>query len=152
VQRDLRQDAVQYEPGDAPGAVVSNVRMPRPLPLTLLAAILLGPFGTAAGQVVGKQDWVTSMRQVLPAAFCQEGTYFRSCFTQSPDACHAAANRATAACLTQFDPQIPAQLRQPADGQAWGQKLGQCAGTLFEVSAKKNRVNSAICNNPAAWK
>lgn len=121
-------------------------------PIVLAALVLVAGSSGAGAQTVDKQAWVTSMRQILPAAFCQEGTYFRSCFTQPLDACHAAANRATAACLTQFDPQIPVQMRQPVDGQAWGQKVGQCAGTLFEVSAKKNRVNSAICNNPAAWK
>jgi hypothetical protein len=118
----------------------------------LAALVVATGSGVAGAQTVDRQAWLASMRQILPAAFCQDGSYFRDCFTLTPDACNAAANRAAEACIRQFSAQIPARLRQPDDGGVWGQKIGSCAGSLFEVNSMAAKRNSAVCNDPAAWK
>jgi hypothetical protein len=106
----------------------------------------------AADIVVSKELWLSEMRNVLPAIFCKDGSYFRECFETDTTACHSIATEATESCLRQFEPQIPKQLQQPNDGQIWGSKIGACAGTIFEATLKQSRVNNAKCNNPALWK
>lgn len=102
--------------------------------------------------VVSKERWLSDMRSVLPASFCKDGTYFRECFATNSSVCHAAATEATESCLRRLESEIPIRLRQPSDGSFWGNKVGVCAGTLFEVALKKSRINNAKCNDPLQWK
>ena len=106
----------------------------------------------AADLVVSKERWLSEMRNVLPAAFCKDGSYFRECFEAKVTVCHSTATEATESCLRQFEPQIPKQLHQPNDGSLWGNNIGVCAGTIFEITLKKNKVINAKCNNPSLWK
>ena len=106
----------------------------------------------AADIVVSKESWLSGMRNILPASFCKDGTYFRECFETSTTVCHSTATEATESCLRQFESEIPKLLQQPNDGSFWGARVGVCAGTLFEGSLKQYRVNSAKCNDPAQWK
>ena len=106
----------------------------------------------AADIVVRKDAWFSDMRNLLPSLFCKDGSYFRECFEANASVCHSTATEATESCMRQFEPQIPEQLHQPNDGGLWGNKIGTCAGTVFEVTLKKSRVNNAKCNNPALWK
>jgi hypothetical protein len=92
------------------------------------------------------------MRNILPASFCKDGTYFRECFEAKATVCHSTATKATESCLRQFEPEIPKQLQQPKDGSFWGNKIGVCAGTIFELTLKQSRINDAKCNDPAHWK
>jgi hypothetical protein len=94
---------------------------------------------------VAKADWTSSMSNLLPAAFCQDNSVFRECYKQSAEECHAIATQATASCLTQFSPQLPAVFHQPEDGTNWGRKVGECAGVLFALQSKKAQVDSPRC-------
>jgi len=105
----------------------------------------------AADTVVSKERWLSDMRIVLPSLFCKDGTYFRECFKANATVCHSTATEATKSCLRQFEPEIPKQLQQPNDGTFWGNKVGVCAGTIFEITLKQSRVNNAKCNDPSLW-
>jgi hypothetical protein len=91
------------------------------------------------------------MRQVMPSAFCQEGTYFRACFAQDAAACVEAAKRSVDECLSQHEAQIPDILKNAEAGSRWSRVIGACAGTLFETHSRKAKRSSARCNNPEAW-
>jgi hypothetical protein len=117
----------------------------------LLAALGVGATASAE-TAVPKDTWVKSMRDFLPAALCRDGWYFRSCFELTASECHAGATTATAACLQQYDTQIPQELQQPDDGRLWGDRVGTCAGTLLEASFRAKRISTAKCNDPSAWK
>jgi hypothetical protein len=106
----------------------------------------------AADVVVQKDRWLSDFRNILPSLFCKDGSYFRECFKVSDDVCHTTATQATETCMRQFAPQIPGQLHQPNDGGLWGNKIGTCAGTVFEATLVKSRLNSAKCDNPELWK
>lgn len=94
---------------------------------------------------VAKDDWTSSMSNLLPAAFCQDNSLFRECYKQSAEECHAIATQVTASCLTQFSPQLPAVFHQPEDGTKWGRKIGECAGVLFSVQSKKALIDTPRC-------
>ena len=119
-----------------------------------LALILAGSSVSVrtAGTVASKELWLSDMRNLLPAMFCRNGSYFRECFEADATVCHSTATGATESCLLQFEPQIPKQLQQPNDGAFWGNKIGICAGTIFEITLQKSRVDSAKCNDPTFWK
>ncbi len=119
--------------------------------LTAFALYMVTPV-MAADNEVPREDWVSQMSDLLPAALCQDGSWFRSCFTSSAAQCHDTATTATASCLRQYEKQIPATLVQPRDGTKWGQKVGECAGTLFEQQRKNQRVNSEACNDVTRWR
>lgn len=114
---------------------------------------VLGVGATASNETtVPKETWAKSMRDILPAAICRDGWYFRSCFEITASECHAAVTTATAACLQQYDAQIPQELRQPDDGTFWGNRVGTCAGTIFEATFRAKRISTAKCDDPSAWK
>ena len=117
----------------------------------VLVVLGVGAAG-CADTTVSKDLWAKGMRDTLPATVCRDGGYFRSCFGITASECHDAATSATAACLQQYDAQIPQQLRQPNDGRLWGDMVGTCAGTMVESTLTAKRISSAKCNDPAAWK
>ncbi len=113
----------------------------------------IGFYASAAAEVtVQKDTWVKGMENVLPAAFCTDGSYFRSCFSIPVSECHKVATKSTASCLRQHDTEIPTQLIQPKDGSLWGQKVGTCAGTVFAATLKEKFISNSKCNDPSAWK
>jgi hypothetical protein len=114
-------------------------------------ALLLGASGSALAQPMPRSQWAAKMREVMPGAFCQEGSYFRACFSQSAAACRAAAADAMDACLRQYDAQMPESFRTPGDGGRWGRVVGACAGTRFEASRRSVKIGGAKCSDPKAW-
>ncbi len=92
------------------------------------------------------------MKDALPAAFCKNGTYFRQCFEVTAEDCHKEAREGTESCLLQLKSEIPDQLSQPHDGRKWGERVGTCAGTLYEQGLADKRISSAACNNPDSWR
>ncbi len=126
--------------------------MPRMRLLVALGlAILVGMPGDALAQAMPRSQWAAKMREVMPDAFCQGGSYFRACFSQSAGDCRAAAAAAMDACLRQYDAQMPANFRTPEDGGRWGRVVGACAGSRFEASLRKLKRSTARCNDPKAW-
>lgn len=106
----------------------------------------------AADIIVGKDAWLSDIRNFLPSLFCKDGSYFRECFEANASVCHSTATESTETCMRQFESQIPEKLHQPSDGGLWGNKIGTCAGTVFEATLLKKRINNEKCNNPELWK
>jgi len=124
----------------------------RALVLALLIAAALGVRSlVSAKDTVTRAAWIDGMRTAIPDGFCKEGGYFRSCFAMTREECESIVSSATRVCLSNFDGEIPAALHQPADGQSWGQKVGECAGNAFEVTHAAQKVQSPKCNDPSAW-
>ena len=91
------------------------------------------------------------MQEALPGYFCKNESYFRSCFQVSEEQCLYVADAATSTCLARFTEQIPDSLNQPQDGTHWGEKVGACAGTLYEYKLIKVRISSQKCDDPSYW-
>lgn len=101
--------------------------------------------------VVSKEQWLASMRTVLPAALCKDGGFFRECFNESATVCHKTVTAANDSCLRQLDSEIPVQLHQPQDGSNWGGKVGVCAATVAAGTLAKSRIHNDKCDNPSLW-
>jgi hypothetical protein len=136
----------------SPKVEVQSMKRQRVYRTAYIVLLVLG-VGVAGCAVttVPKDLWVKGVRDTLPATLCRDGGYFRSCFEFPASECHDAATRATAACLQQYDAQIPQQLRQPSDGRMWGDMVGTCAGTKVEATLTAKRISNAKCNDPSTW-
>lgn len=106
----------------------------------------------SAEDTVPKDAWVKAMRDALPAAFCTDNSYFRSCFKIQANECHQVATQSTASCLRQHDAAIPKEFVQPNEGALWGEKVGNCAGTVFFATLREKFTSNAKCNDASAWK
>jgi len=115
-------------------------------------ALLLGTAGAAQAQSMGQEYWAARVREVMPAALCQPGGYFRECFEQSAQACLGAANAAVDACLKQHDAQMPLAFRGPEESGRWGQVIAACAGNRFEAGVRALKKRTPRCNDPGAWR
>jgi hypothetical protein len=112
----------------------------------------LGLFGANAySQSVPRDLWISNMETAVPAHFCQEGQYFRECFSVTARECEEMALSSTRICLDKWSEQIPMQLQQPQDGTRWGNQVGSCAGQTYEAALQEKRLSNARCNNPANW-
>ena len=96
-------------------------------------------------QEVSKEVWIDTMKTALPAGICAEGTPFRTCFKVTQEECEDAAASAARLCLKKYQSQIPAKLKQPADGQKWGQKVGECAGNSYAAALAKKKLKTKEC-------
>ena len=112
--------------------------------------VLLFP-SLAVSQEITKEQWVDRMSTALPTMFCQSGQYFRECFRVSQEQCEEVALSATRICLKDKARDMPASLEQPKDGRHWGQIIGECAGTNYEITIIEKRINSAQCNDITNW-
>jgi hypothetical protein len=112
--------------------------------------LLLSLSTAQAAETISKAEFVQGIRNALPARFCLDKSYFRTCFPLSAEACLASAKTAVNACSTSLEAGLPAQLHQPADGQTWGQKIGSCAGAKFEAEHEKAKLGLPECSKP--WK
>jgi len=113
-------------------------------------ALLLGAAGAANAQSMGQEYWSARVREVMPAALCQPGSYFRECFEQDAQACRGAADAAVGACLRQHDAQMPLAFRGPEESGRWGQVIAACAGNRFETGARRIKKRTPRCNDPGA--
>ncbi|HEU4383780.1 MAG TPA: hypothetical protein VFR85_09790 [Anaeromyxobacteraceae bacterium] len=107
--------------------------------LCLLAA------APARAQEVDKATWIETMKTALPTAFCAEGTPFRTCFQVTQEECEDAAASAVRLCLKKLQSQIPAKLKQPKDGEKWGQKVGECAGNSYTAALATKKLKTKEC-------
>ncbi len=91
------------------------------------------------------------MEIALPATFCSQQMYFRQCFTIDAIECEEIASSVTRLCLQKYKEDIPGVLEQPQDGTKWGTIIGRCAGSAFEVSLNKKKINNEKCNDATNW-
>lgn len=120
--------------------------------LTLAACTRQDP--NAGGGSVPREKWADAMTTAMPTMLCNPAGFFRSCFKQSEDECLDQSTRATKACLIKLNPEIPASLKQPEDGEVWGKKVGACTGETMEIAltGEKKKIDSPDCNDPSKWK
>ena len=115
-----------------------------------LAIILIWTSGSNA-QEVPKEAWVSQMESGMSAFFCQEGQYFHECFNGTAAQCNETMTELVGGCLERYEEQFPAAFKMPDDGAKWGQVIGSCAGSQYDVVRRSDRINSAKCNNPNEW-
>jgi hypothetical protein len=114
--------------------------------------LLIASTSTSTANEVSKDDWINSMSTELPAYFCYADQYFRQCFNVTQAECEETALSTIRICLAQNKDKIPARLRQPIDGTKWGAIIGNCAGSAYEITLQKKRLNNSECNDPNNWK
>ncbi len=119
------------------------------LTLTTIFVLLFSSF--AASQEITKEQWIDRMSIALPTMFCQSGQYFRECFRVSQQQCEEVALSATRICLKDKASQMPASLTSTKDSANWGQIIGECAGTNYELTIIGKRIDSAQCNDITNW-
>ncbi len=119
--------------------------------VSLLTALFLSYPAQADDVVISKAKFMEAMKSGLPGKFCEDKTYFRTCFPLSKDDCAKEAAKAVSACADKMQSDIPDKLHQPVDGQKWGQQLGTCAGTAFEQDEAAVKAKSADCADQTKW-
>jgi len=112
---------------------------------------LIGSTSVMANEIT-KDDWINSMSTALPAYLCKAEQYFRQCFNVTQTECEETILSTTRICLEKNKENMPNRLRQPEDGTKWGNIIGTCAGSAYEVALQKKRINNGKCNNPDNWK
>ncbi len=117
----------------------------------ILFSLLFFQGAFASESVIPKKLFLDEFKKGIPNSFCASGTYFRKCFELTEENCKAAVTAAATACIVASETEIPAQLQQPADGQAWGKKIGSCVGGKFETDLAKSKLTAADCKDPTKW-
>jgi hypothetical protein len=112
---------------------------------------------TAPGGVVPSGDtaeiatkWMEGMKSVLPSLFCKQGSYFRECFRISEQECEDEAIRVTRVCVDSKRADLLKNFKAE-EGKMWGEKVGECAGSSFEISLEKKKIESPKCNDASQW-
>jgi hypothetical protein len=119
----------------------------------LVAAMMFVIAATVhAESLVPQATWSNEMANVLPAAICRDGSYFRVCFEAPAEECHESASVSTSSCLRQYKSQMPDPLEQPEDGSHWGQLVGSCAAALYISEHKDKKVGDAKCEDIENWR
>lgn len=118
---------------------------------TMVVAASLMPSVAVWSQEVPKEQWIIAMKTTVPAFFCGPEQYFRQCFQVSAPECEETAASSTRTCLRKIEGQIPDKLVQPGDGTFWGNKIGQCAGIIYEAVLADKRISTAECNDVSNW-
>ena len=116
------------------------------------ALIIVTATTVRAESLVPRATWINEMANVLPAAICRDGSYFRACFEVPSKECRETASVSTASCLQQYTPQIPDPLNQPEDVSHWGQKVGSCTAALYILEYKGKKVEDAKCEDIENWR
>lgn len=106
--------------------------------------------GKEANQI-DRDDWISQMTDALPGALCKEGSYFRDCFKMTMDECKQSFQAISSACTGKFKAEMPETLTQPADGEKWGGKVGECAGEEFDTKNSAKRSDLEKCNDASNW-
>ncbi|MFP3977477.1 hypothetical protein [Marinobacter sp. KMM 10035] len=117
--------------------------------VTVLMAVVIS--GLVQAQEVTKEQWVSAMKIVLPAAMCQSAEFFRQCYKVSAVECEEVASSTTRTCLNNLDAKMPSKLVLPKDGAFWGDKVGQCAGVAYSTVIQEKFTNNENCLNPGNW-
>lgn len=120
---------------------------------TIYAAILAVVISTIAlsssanaGDTITKQDWSEQMTTLTPNTLCAM-KYLQGCYSITEDECIDEVMRATKICLKKHESKMPAVLKQPKDGEKWGNIIGECTGDTAETQISINhKKNPAKCN------
>lgn len=104
----------------------------------------------AADWTISKAQFVEGIKAGLTEELCLDKSYFRKCFTLTKEDCLKEAKGDVDSCVSATESTMPAQFKQPADGQTWGEKIGKCAGAKFEINWTKKKASTPECSKE--WK
>ncbi len=92
------------------------------------------------------------MPTVIDAACGPKDTFFRACFTVDEAGCRSELHHELVQCVDELRPSMPETLDKPAS-EAFGGKVGECAGTAYELTLKKlgKRLSNPKCDDPKQW-
>jgi hypothetical protein len=114
--------------------------------------LLLLLFSLHAESAVTKTKFIEEFVSGLPTSFCESSTYFRKCFQLEEKDCKKKSALYVKSCVTEMEKELPTSFAAVADGKKWGEKLGECAGTKFEMEQKEKKISSQDCSDPKKWK
>ncbi len=92
-------------------------------------------------------------RSFLPI-FCQDGTFFRECYSVTPTECEAEGIKAMDDCLNPMKMEIAQKIKQNAsaeEGRVMGEKAGSCSAIKLKERLQAKWINSEKCNDPTQW-
>jgi hypothetical protein len=121
------------------------------LPLALLFATVLTLGLTSQAKAVDIEQWLDLVENSLPDLLCEQSAYFRQCFEIDDAQCRSTLSSTFQDCLTIYLDHLPEQINTSADGAHWGQLLGSCAGTKFEMQLTELKIQNARCNDITQW-
>lgn len=138
--------------GDFIREIGGIIGMYRQTKIFLALIFVVGSNSVFAGESMEKGQWIKSMKDSLPSYACQEDQYFRKCFNISEQVCRNSLVESFSSCLKKVENEIPNTIEMPEKSEYWGQRIGSCAGSLFEEKLKSKKVDSGRCNDPENWK
>lgn len=119
------------------------------IPFVLFFASAL--FAQAADQAVSRDTWTENLKTTLPTMFCQSSSYFRQCFDVTSLECEEIAASATRICLSKFINELPDPINLAEDGGYWGFKVGECAGSTYDIVLSERARQTPSCRDPNNW-
>lgn len=121
------------------------------IPLAFLFATVLTLGLTNQAMAVEIDQWLDHVETTLPDILCEESAYFRQCFDLDDAQCRSTLSSTFQECLTIYLDHLPGQITSSAEGAHWGQLLGSCAGTKFEMQSIELKIQNARCNDVTQW-
>lgn len=121
------------------------------LPLALLFATVMTLGLTSQAKAVDIELWLDLVENSLPDLLCEQSAYFRQCFEIDDAQCRSTLSSTFQECLAIYLDHLPEQINTSADGAHWGQMLGSCAGTKFEMQLTELKIQNARCNDITQW-
>ncbi len=88
---------------------------------------------------------------MLPGHTCREGQYFRECFDVTGEQCNDTMTSLFDACLERYRDRLSDTIKLLGEGSRWGQVLGSCAGSQYDMERRSERIHSPRRNNPNEW-
>lgn len=94
---------------------------------------------------ISKAEWLSGMAAAIPTELCKDDSSFRECFKIEKAECEKSVASAAQPCLDKIKGELPESLHQPADGEKWGLKVGECVGEGFFTANLSKMVDSEKC-------
>ena len=102
-----------------------------------IAVGILAASGAARADTVSQEDWLRSFRVQFPHTICTAyPNVFMTPYGVSQDDCKRMILKTLDFCLELNRELLPPVLNQPDDGQFWGQKFGECSGSVYGAVMK----------------
>jgi hypothetical protein len=118
--------------------------------LTLLACSLWAAPAHAQMQMPRAQ-WAAAFKPMMSTEACKAGSYFRQCFRMTGRECHRVMSRVTERCLSNLSSSLPATITSREQSINAGSRVGECAGTAFELQNLSRKIKKTICNDASNW-
>jgi len=104
---------------------------------------------TTAATGVPRVVWLNRMKDRMPAAIC-DTSFFKQCYSATRTECIDAATRSSGPCFEEEIPRLPEYLDK-VSGQAWGTKIGECAGVALDDALGARKSTDPKCADASLW-